>query len=176
MVPLLQKGYPGARRTCPCVDAYTIPEAARAAGLTPREVRVRIEEGDLRAFIRAGQRMVDRAEMERLTERPALTAPELRTAPPPAAPARTLEDLVARLEEQALELARVKRTAAETRARDAAEVRRLEQDLGEARRALSRARERIAELESDDSRPAPRPNAQRQALTPLFRRTDLQPK
>jgi chromosome segregation ATPase len=83
---------------------------------------------------------------------------------------------VARLEEQALELARVKRTAAETRARDAAEVRRLEQDLGEARRALSRARERIAELESDDSRPAPRPNTQRQALTPLFRRTDLQPK
>src|SRR3954447_24349063 len=175
MVAVLQKGNPGARRTCSCVDAYTIPEAARAAGFTPREVRVRIEAGDLRAFIRAGQRVVERAEIERLTERPALTAPELRTGPPPPAPTRTLEDLVSRLEEQALEVARVKRTAAETRARDAAEVRRLEQDLGEARRALSRARERIAELESDGSHPEPRPNDQRQALTPLFRSTEPTP-
>ena len=149
------------------MDAYTIPEAARAAGLTSREVRVRIEEGDLRAFVRAGQRMVERSEIERLTERS--------SPPPPAASTRAAEDLVARLEEQALELARVKRTAAETRARDAAEVRSLEQDLGEARRALSRARERIAELESDGAPVAARPPDQREALTPLFRRTEPTP-
>jgi chromosome segregation ATPase len=150
------------------MDAYTIPEAARAAGLTPREVRVRIEEGDLRAFVRAGQRMVERSEIERLTER---SSPP----PPPAASTRAAEDLVARLEEQALELARVKRTAGETRARDAAEVRSLEQDLGEARRALSRARERIAELESNGASVAARPPDQREALTPLFRRTEPTP-
>ena len=149
------------------MDAYTIPEAARAAGLTSREVRVRIEEGDLRAFVRAGQRMVERSEIERLTERS--------SPPPPAASTRAAEDLVARLEEQALELARVKRTAAETRARDAAEVRSLEQDLGEARRTLSRARERIAELESDGAPVAARPSDQREALTPLFRRTEPTP-
>jgi DNA-binding transcriptional MerR regulator len=150
------------------VDAYTIPEAARAAGLTPREVRVRIEEGDLRAFIRAGRRMVAHSEIERLTER---SSPP----PTPAAPTRAAEDLVARLEEQALELARVKRTAAETRARDAAEVRSLEQDLGEVRRALSRARGRIAQLESDGAPVAARLPDQREALTPLFRSTELEP-
>jgi chromosome segregation ATPase len=131
------------------MEAYTIPEAARAAGLSAREVRVRIEEGDLRAFIQAGQRMVERAEIARLTERPAITASELRTATPPAAPTRALEDLVA-------------------------EVRRLEQDLGEARRDLSRARERIAELESDGARTEPARD-QREALTPLFRSTEPRP-
>lgn len=149
------------------MDAYTIPEAARAAGLTSREVRVRIEEGDLRAVIRGGRRMVERSEIERLIERS--------SRPTPAASTGAVEDLVARLEEQALELARVKRTAAETRARDAAEVRSLEQDLGEVRRALSRARSRIAELESDEAPVAPRLRDQREALTPLFRRTELEP-
>jgi chromosome segregation ATPase len=149
------------------VDAYTIPEAARAAGLTSREVRVRIEEGELRAVIRAGRRMVEHSEVERLIER---------SSPPPTPDpsTRAVEDLVARLEEQAIELARVKRAAAETRARDAAEVRSLEQDLGEVRRALSRARARIAELESDGPHTEPRPNDQRQALTPLFRSTELE--
>lgn len=137
---------------------------------------MRIEEGDLRAFIRAGRRMVDRGELERILERPAPPQPALRAASPPAASPRVVEDLVARLEEQALEVARVKRTAAETRARDAAEVRKLEQDLGDARRQLSRARERIAELESDDGEPVPaRLQDQRSALTPLFRRTELEP-
>jgi hypothetical protein len=127
------------------MDAYTIPEAARAAGLTPREVRLRIEEGDLRAFIRAGRRMVERSELDRVLEgsRP-LEVPDQR-------------------EEDALELARIKRTAAQTRARDAAEVRRLEQELAEARRELREARERIEELESARSRPA---------LTALFESTE----
>lgn len=137
---------------------------------------MRIEEGDLRAFIRAGRRMVDRSELEQLLDRAAPPQPVLRAAAPPAASPRVVEDLVARLEEQALEVARVKRTAAETRARDAAEVRKLEQDLGDARRQLSRARERIAELESDDGEPVPaRLQDQRSALTPLFRRTELEP-
>ena len=149
------------------MDAYTIPEAARAAGLTSREVRVRIEEGDVRAVIRAGRRMVERSEIGRLIERSSL--------PKPAASTGAVEDLVARLEEQALELARVKRTAAETRARDAAEVRSLEQDLGEVRRALSRARARIAELESDEAPGVARLRDQREALTPLFRSTEPTP-
>lgn len=157
------------------MDAYTIPEAARAAGLSPREVRMRIEEGDLRAFIRAGRRMVERCELERLIDRPAPANPPLRAAPPPAASPRVVEGLVARLEEQALELARVKGLAAETRARDAAKVRRLEQELGEARRQLSRARQRIGELECAGAQAPPRSPDQRQALTPLFRPTELEP-
>jgi hypothetical protein len=126
--------------------AYTIPEAARAAGLSAREVRLRIEEGDLRAFVRAGRRMVEQAEIDRL----------LAAAPQPV---KTSD---ARAED-ALELARVKRAAAQTRARDAAEVRRLEQELGEARRELARARQRIEELESARARPA---------LTALFQSTE----
>jgi chromosome segregation ATPase len=151
------------------VDAYTIPEAARAAGLSPREVRMRIEEGDLRAFIRAGRRMVDRSELERVFHRPAPAEPAASPRP------QVVEDVVGRLEEQALELARVKRTAAENRARDAAEVRKLEQELGDARRELSRARARIAELESDGEPVPARLQDQRSALTPLFRRTELEP-
>ena len=127
------------------MDAYTIPEAARAAGLSPREVRMRSEEGDLRAFIRAGRRMVEATELERLVERRMPHTPMLRAAPPPKASPRVVEDLAARLEEQALELARLRRTAAETRARDAREVRRLEQELADARRELARANERMQE-------------------------------
>jgi chromosome segregation ATPase len=158
------------------MDAYTIPEAARAAGLSPREVRVRIEEGDLRAFIRAGRRMVEQSELERLVELSMPATPTLRAAPPPAASPRVVEDLVARLEEQALELARVRRTAAETRARDAAEIRRLEQELDDASHQLTRMRELIARLESDGAQGPPRPvEDQRSALTPLFRRTEPKP-
>jgi hypothetical protein len=141
------------------MDAYTIPEAARAAGLSPREVRMRIEEGDLRAFIRAGRRMVEHSELARLVERRMPETPALRAAPPPKPSPHVVEDLVARLEEQALELARVRRTAAETRARDARELRRLEQELGDARR-------RIVELESTQKRPA---------LSELFQSTEPAP-
>jgi hypothetical protein len=127
------------------VDAYTIPEAARATGLSSREVRLRIEEGDLRAVIRAGRRMVERSELHRLLE--SAQEPD----PPPSR------------EEHVLEMARVKRTAAQTRARDAADVRRLEQELGETRRELRKARERIEELEAARTRPA---------LTALFQSTE----
>jgi succinate dehydrogenase/fumarate reductase flavoprotein subunit len=109
------------------VDAYTIPQAARAAGLSPREVRLRIEEGDVRAFVRAGRRMVERAELERLVERQEPELPALAPVPDPA------------------------------------EVRRLEQELAEARRELRRARERIEELEAAHKRPA---------LTALFQSTE----
>jgi hypothetical protein len=120
------------------MDAYTIPEAARAAGLSPREVRMRIEEGDLRAFIRAGRRMVEATELERLVDRPMPPTPALRAAPPPQASPRVVENLVARLEEQALELVHLKTE-------------------------LTRAHERIAELESVARRPG---------LTELFQRTE----
>ena len=127
------------------MDAYTIPEAARAAGLSAREVRLRIEQGELRAFTRAGRRMVERSEVERLVEgsKP-IEVPDPR-------------------EEDALELARVRRAAAQTRARDAVEVRRLEQELGDARRELRQAKERIKELEAASRRPA---------LTALFQSTE----
>src|SRR4051794_29443280 len=47
------------------MEAYTIPDAARVTGLSPREIRVRIEAGRLRATWRGGRRMLDRDELER---------------------------------------------------------------------------------------------------------------
>src|SRR3954464_11497425 len=75
------------------MDAYTIPEAARAVGLSPREVRLRIEEGDLRAFVRAGRRMVEQAEIDRLVEREEPELPALAPVPDPAEVRRLGQEL-----------------------------------------------------------------------------------
>jgi excisionase family DNA binding protein len=52
------------------MDAYTIPEAARALGVTPRELREWIEEGRLRAFESGGRRLVPRAQVRQIAPRP----------------------------------------------------------------------------------------------------------
>jgi chromosome segregation ATPase len=147
------------------MEAYTIPDAARVTGLSPREIRVRIEEGRLRATWRGGRRMLDRDELERA----AMLADD-------ASPARSGEasepipELVERLEEQAGELAVLQRASAERRARDERERQRLQAELDEARSELQRARVRIAELEAQGFRASLRP-AERPALTPLFENT-----
>jgi excisionase family DNA binding protein len=48
------------------MDTYTIPEAAAAARVSPKEIRTWIEEGRLNAFEVAGRRHVRRAELEQL--------------------------------------------------------------------------------------------------------------
>jgi hypothetical protein len=148
------------------MEAYTIPDAARVAGLEPREIRMRIEDGRLRGSWLGGQRVVEHSELDRaglLGDGPA--------EPPSAVDAERLPSLVQRLEEQAGELAVLRRASAERRASDERERRRLEADLADARRELREARVRIAELEAEGLRRSLRRRADRPALTPLFERT-----
>jgi excisionase family DNA binding protein len=56
------------------MDAYTIPEAASALRVSPREVRTWIEEGRLRAFEVHGRWRIPVTEVSQAVERP----PELR--------------------------------------------------------------------------------------------------
>jgi hypothetical protein len=147
------------------MEALTIPDAARVTGLSPREIRVRIEEGRLRATWRAGQRVLDRDELER--------AELLGDEPPPDSPSASgqpIPGLVERLEEQAGELAVLRRASAERRAHDERERQRLQAELDEARRELQRTQVRIAELEAQGFRASLR-SANRPALTPLFEST-----
>jgi helix-turn-helix protein len=147
------------------MEAYTIPDAARIAGLSPKEIRVRIEDGRLRAAWRGGRRMLSRDELER--------AGLLGDGPshgPEGSPTEPMPDLVERLEEQAGELAVLRRASAERRARDERELQRLAGELEEARRELQQARVRIAELEAQGLRASLR-SSDRAALTPLFEST-----
>jgi excisionase family DNA binding protein len=52
------------------MDAYTIPEAAKELGVTPRELRHWIEEGRVPAYEIAGRRFVAAAEVRRIARRP----------------------------------------------------------------------------------------------------------
>src|SRR4051794_13957500 len=102
------------------MEAYTIPDAARVTGLSPREIRVRIEAGRLRATWRGGRRMLDRDELERA----AMLADDGSPAQGGEA-SEPIPELVDRLEEQAGELAVLQRASAERRASDQRERQRL---------------------------------------------------
>ena len=51
------------------MNAYTIPDAAKALGVTPRELRQWIEEGRLSAREAGGRRFVPRSEVMRMARR-----------------------------------------------------------------------------------------------------------
>ena len=153
------------------MDAYTIPEAARVADMSPKDVRLHIEEGRLRAIQVGGRRLVERAELERaglLGDKP----PEPRDASP--APEVTPK-LVERLETQAAELAVLRRASAERRTTDERERKRLEEELAETRRELQAARARIAELETAGFSKSLERRLNRPALDPLFEPTREEP-
>ena len=80
------------------MDAYTIPEAADLTGLTPKEVRLLIEEGGLKAFRLGGRHRIARNELVRsgLLDPP---EPEEQLAQPPIRDSTTLETLRARLDD-----------------------------------------------------------------------------
>jgi excisionase family DNA binding protein len=148
------------------VDAYTIPEAARVAGLSPMEVRLRIEEGRLEAIKVGGRRVVERAELERAGLLGGDRPPEPQEAQP--APEVT-PSLVEQLEAQAAELAVLRRASTERRTTDERERKRLEEELAEVRQELRAARTRIAELEAAGFRDS-LGRKDRPALNPLFER------
>jgi hypothetical protein len=149
------------------VDAYTIPEAARVAGISPKDVRVRIEEGRLQAITMGGQRAIEKVELERAGLLGDNTEPPEEAQPAP----RVSSKIVERLEAQAAELAVLRRASAERRTTDERLRKRLEHELAEARSELQAARLRIAELEAAGfNRSLERPRS-RPALSPLFEPT-----
>jgi hypothetical protein len=153
------------------VDAYTIPEAARAAGMSPKDVRLHIEEGRLQASQVGGRRVVERSELVRaglLGDKP----PEPRDSTPPA---EVTPKLVERLEAQAAELAVLRRASAERRTTDERERMRLEEELTETRRELQAARSRIAQLETAAFSNSLERRMNRPALSPLFEPTPEEP-
>jgi excisionase family DNA binding protein len=162
------------------VDTLTIPEAARIAGVSPREVRVHIEEGRLRASQVGGQRVIETGELERaglVGDKPeapmeAQPVPEAMEVSPAHEATPTL---VERLETQAAELAVLRRASAERRTNDERERRRLEEELAEARRELQAAHARIAELETAGFTRSLERRKSRPALGPLFERTPEEP-
>lgn len=127
------------------MDALTLEQAARTSGRGARELRLAIEAGDLPASQRGGRWLVDPVDLEQLVlagDPP--TGPRLVPAPTPGEPgSHSLDELLARLEARAVEVAAL-------------------------REELEAARRRIRELEG--APPADGPGM-RDALTPLFERT-----
>jgi ATP phosphoribosyltransferase regulatory subunit HisZ len=145
------------------VDVYTIPEAAKLTGRTPRAIRLQIEDGALEAFEREGVRMVECSALERaglFGGRPRVIPGDERPAPVEL----TVRELLERVERQAIELA--ERDEVEGRRED--ERRRLETALIGARQEIERQRERIAELEGRGMRTSVRHPVMRESLAPLF--------
>ncbi len=85
------------------METYTLREAAALTGTTLAAMRKKAERGQLRTVIRDGKRRVPRAELERLG---------LPVEPRPAATAEVVAELIARLEQQAAELASLRQLPA----------------------------------------------------------------
>ena len=114
------------------VRAYTFAEAAVRCGVSPREIRVLVEEGRLRARRLAGTRVVDEAELERAGLLGAGEPPMEHGMTPP------LAVVLERLEERSAEAAEVRRELADVQTRHAAEVKALRRELHELREASRR--------------------------------------
>lgn len=187
------------------MPSLTLEQAARASGRSAREIRLLLEEGQLRGAVRAGRWQVEPSEVEglegagadpvepRLREVPRLPSECEPVTPPEPRAARAAgdgaaaEELVSRLEQRAIEVARLRGELEALREgrddhgsrlereldglrRQLAEARERTAELDDARDELARARERIAELESGSGAkpPPPRRPGMSEALSPLF--------
>lgn len=158
------------------MDALTLEEAARASGRSPQELRLTIEAGDLPASRRAGRWMVDPVDLEQLVLPDAPPpGPRLVSSPPAKAEPHPLDDLLARLEARAVEVAALREEREAIDRQAAEQVERLERQLSATRMELAAARARIDELEGTGPRPATRKPGMRDALNPLFERTQASP-
>jgi hypothetical protein len=152
------------------VEVYTIPEAAKVTGRTPRAIRLQIEEGSLEAVDRGGVRVIARSALESaglVGGRPRMV-PEPAGAEWPAPVELTVRELLERVERQAIELAELMTERDEAEARHEAERRRLEVALVEARQEVEAQRDRISELEGRSMPTAVRHPVMRDSLAPLF--------
>jgi DNA-binding transcriptional MerR regulator len=105
------------------VRVYSFAEAAVRCGVTPREIRLLVEERRLRASRRAGTRVIEEAELERAGLLDADTCTDDTDVAPP------LAVVLERLEEKAAELAAVRQQLADAESRHAAEVKALRREV-----------------------------------------------
>jgi hypothetical protein len=162
-----------------CLD---IEQAARASGLSAREVRLLIERGKLPATRPSGRWLIDQRHLAAATPRP-----EVEGVRPIGAEAPEDQGiLLARLEEAEARIADLRSERDELRLRLREQVSSLQHSLEDAMEELDETRAQLAELESrrpravPDREPRPEPEQQpepatglraRDALTPLFQAT-----
>ena len=111
---------------------YTLGEAAVRCGVSPRDIRLMIEEGRLRARRRGGARVVDERELELAGLLGAEGSEGDAGVPPP------LAVVLQRLEEKAAELAAVRSQLADAESRHADEVKALRREVHELRERARR--------------------------------------
>jgi excisionase family DNA binding protein len=173
------------------MGSLDIDQAARASGLSARDVRELIERGKLPATRPAGRWLIDQRHLAAAAPRP-----EVDGARPIGATAATPQEdagtLLARLEEAQSQISDLRVERDELRLRLREQVSSLQRSLEDSMEELDDARARLAELESrrrpravpdlpeTDEKPRPEPLREpvrpggiraRDALTPLFRAT-----
>ena len=112
--------------------AYTFAEAAARCGVSPREIRLLVEEGRLRADRRAGVRVVEEGELERAGLLEEGASPDDGAVAPP------LAVVLERLETKAAELAAVRTQLEDARVRHASEIQALRREVHQLREASRR--------------------------------------
>ena len=165
-----------------CLD---IEQAARASGLTARDVRLLIERGKLPATRPAGRWLIDQRHLAAATPRPEVDGARPIGADSP----EDTGTLLARLEEAQAQVADLRAERDELRLRLREQVSSLQRSLEDSMEELDETRARLAELESRRPRAVPDPSPSvtepepvrppepssglraRDALTPLFRAT-----
>jgi len=160
-----------------CLD---IEQAARASGLSARDVRLLIERGKLPATRPAGRWLIDQRHLAAATPRPEVDGGR----PIGADSAEDRGTLLARLEEAEAQVADLRAERDELRLRLREQVSSLQRSLEDSMEELDETRARLAELESRRPRAVPEPRPEpvrppepasglraRDALTPLFRST-----
>jgi helix-turn-helix protein len=160
-----------------CLD---IEQAARASGLTARDVRLLIERGKLPATRPAGRWLIDQRHLAAATPRPEVDG----VRPIGADSPEDRGTLLARLEEAQAQVADLRAERDELRLRLREQVSSLQRSLEDSMEELDETRARLAELESRRPRAVPEPEPEpvrppepasglraRDALTPLFRAT-----
>ncbi len=164
------------------MGSLDIEQAARASGLSAREVRLLIEDGRLPATRASGRWLIDQRHLAAAaTTRPHVTGARPIGADPAAeelaacaAVDQDADTLQARLEEASAQVADLRVERDELRLRLREQVSSLQRSLEDAMEELDEARSRVAELEArGPTRPARKTpgGGARDALTPLFRAT-----
>jgi hypothetical protein len=167
--------------------ALDIDRAARASGLSPRQVRLLIEDGRLPASRPSGRWLIDERHLSVLAPAPA--RPEVQGArpigadppaepEPPAAdeeqPGESMGEVLGRLEEATVAIADLRAERDDLRLKLREQVSSLQRSLEDSMEELDHAKARVAELEAsrfqDTVKEAGGIGA-RAALTPLFRAT-----
>ncbi len=178
------------------MGSLDIEQAARASGLSAREVRLLIEEGRLPAKRPAGRWLIDQRHLaDAAPKRPAVTGVRPIGADPDpvdqaaAAGEEDTATALARLEEALAQVADLREERDQLRLRLREQVSSLQRSLEDSMEELDDARAKVAELEARRSHPSrsarpSRPSGParqspgggaRDALTPLFRAT-IQPR